>query len=339
MKKTLLSILTISAFMSLSAQDITSNLVFHITGDETITSGALTSSDVTGVSGTVVDTDSNAATITHSTGADGSTNGAINIPVGSFIEFAAADITNLPVGGIGNGRTYSAWVKGGALLTGNVLAYGNKSAGEHVHFHLLDAGTTVFAGHWSFDWKFAGVPNYADGVWHHIAYKVYQGSTEQEIEVFVDGVSQGAKIQTNGEGTVMNTTITTAGLTNLTVGQRNGGATDSKDLVGELDDIRIYNRALSTADMEALFAGKGTLSTEIVESSADFKVFPTVTSDRLEVQSTVDLKQLSIVSINGVTIRSIEANKEINVSDLSSGLYFIIGESDKGIYRSKFVKK
>ena len=338
MRKALLLIFTINAFMNLNAQDIISDLVFHLDGNETIATGSLTSSDVTGISGVIVDTDSNVATITHSTGADGTANGAFNIPVGSFIQFAAGDITNLPVGGIGSGRTYSAWVKGGALLTGNVLAYGNKSSGEHMHFHLQDAGTTVFAGHWSFDWKFTGVPNYADGAWHHIAYKVYQGTSEIEIELFVDGVSRGTLTQTNGSGTVMNTTITEPGLTNLTIGQRNGGATDSKDLVGELDDIRIYNRALTTADIQALYVANSLSLTKFGKTS-DFEVFPTITSDLIEVSSKVDLKQLNIVNLNGITIRSIKANELVNVSNLSSGLYFIVGESANGFSTIKFLKK
>ncbi|MEP1490522.1 MAG: LamG-like jellyroll fold domain-containing protein [Algibacter sp.] len=353
MKKTLLLIFTISAFMNLNAQDFTSNLVFHLNGDETITTNSLTSSDASAATGTVL-----GGTITHTTGVDGSANGAFNIPADTYISFPAGDINNLPLGGVGttNGvvnpsgsdRTYAAWVKG-TVLNGNILSYGstNKAAGgtngRHVHLHLEDNGTDLKMGHYSLDFVYTGL-SYSGGDWHHIVCKVYEASSGgdvEEVELFIDGVSQGAITQNSGSENFMDTTITEANFTHLTVGMRNTATTGSpsKDFVGEMDEIRIYNRALTTADIQALYAANSTLSTPTIDKVTDFAVFPTITSDVLEVKSNVQLKQLSIVNITGTTIRRIKANETVNVSNLSSGLYFIVGQSDNGVSTIKFVKK
>lgn len=351
MKKTLLFLFTTCAFINLNSQDITSNLVFHLNGDETITGNSLTSIDASAAVGTVI-----GGTISHSEGVNGSANGAFDIPANAYISFQSADIANLPLGGVGtsngvanpNGsdRTYSAWVKGTAL-EGNILSFGNPSTGEHVHFHLEYNGDDTLhqikMGHWSLDWVFAGSTNFRDGSWHHLVCKVYEaasGGDVEEVEVFIDGVSQGAKLQTNGSGSIMDTNIITPSYTHLTIGMRNTATTGSpsKDLVGELDEIRIYNRALTTADIQALFDANS-LSTDTVNKVADFIVFPTMTSDVFEVRSKVILKQLSIIDISGNKIRNIKANEVINISSLSSGLYFITGQSDNGVSTVRFVKK
>lgn len=348
MRKLLPLILGISTIVNAQQTDVTNGLVFYLSGDEVITNNVLTSSDTSTAVGTIVyDTATNLSPVTHSEGMDGSVNGAFNFPVGSSIEFKASDVIGLPTGGVGtsNGvvvttgsdRTYAAWIKGTAL-EGNVLSFGSTDAGQHVHLHLEDSGTTVKMGHWSHDWKFENLTSYSDGVWHHVVLKTYEadtGNDEEEIELFIDGVSLGALLQTNGSEFVMNTNINNDEKT-LTIARRNDG---SKDYTGEIDDLRIYNRALTNEEILELFALKQKLlSVDGLTDGKGFQVFSNSLENTLMVESNQTLDSLYIVSITGVVLKNIKANEVVDISDLATGVYFVVGESGSKKTTRKFVK-
>ena len=74
------------------------------------------------------------------------------------------------------------------------------------------------------------------GAWHHLA-GVYDGST---LKVFVDGVQSGSALVSG--------TVSGSGQP-LFIG-RNGAGGDS--MKGSLDDVQIFRRALSGAEVQAL---------------------------------------------------------------------------------------
>lgn len=86
-------------------------------------------------------------------------------------------------------------------------------------------------------------------------------------------------------------------------------------------------------------------TTEISEKSdLGITVYPNPAIDEINVRSkAAKIKQISIVDISGRSIKTVLSNQDndmsINVSDLESGSYILIINTDKGRYNSKFIKK
>jgi type II secretory pathway pseudopilin PulG len=87
----------------------------------------------------------------------------------------------------------------------------------------------------------------SDGQWHHLAAVRGPGST---IELFLDGVSQGTGSGAQAGGAVT-TDLRAIGSERRWVSAGYGTA-DQRYLVGTIDDVRIYDRALSAAEIAAL---------------------------------------------------------------------------------------
>jgi hypothetical protein len=74
--------------------------------------------------------------------------------------------------------------------------------------------------------------------------------------------------------------------------------------------------------------------------SSDVNVFPNPTLDNLNITIEENIEQLSIYSINGRLVKTINENvKSINVSDLSEGMYVLVINTKNGIIRKRFIKE
>lgn len=77
-------------------------------------------------------------------------------------------------------------------------------------------------------------------------------------------------------------------------------------------------------------------------SGASFKLFPNPVTNMLTIQS-ADLKGVRILDLLGKTVKNHKFqavnSKQIDMSDLRSGIYFISVETSKGIFTSKIIKK
>ena len=89
-----------------------------------------------------------------------------------------------------------------------------------------------------------------DGLWHHVVGVRGSGST---IELFLDGVSQGTASGTQSGGAIT-TNLRAIGSERRWVSD-GFGTSDQRYLAGTIDDVHIYNRALSTAEIAALYSG------------------------------------------------------------------------------------
>lgn len=87
---------------------------------------------------------------------------------------------------------------------------------------------------------FAGSTSVDDGQWHHVA-ATYDGST---MRVYVDGHLDGSAART---GTIQ------AGGSAILIGARSDGS-NASNFPGEIDELAIYNRALGSAEVQALAA-------------------------------------------------------------------------------------
>jgi hypothetical protein len=78
-------------------------------------------------------------------------------------------------------------------------------------------------------------------VWHHIVGQ----KTSAALQIYVDGISK-ASISNTG-------TIAYTQGTGLFIGRHGNGDTIF-DFTGIIDDVRIYNRALSNQEVQTLFS-------------------------------------------------------------------------------------
>ena len=92
---------------------------------------------------------------------------------------------------------------------------------------------------WSQVW---GLNDIADGEWHHVV-GTWDG-TDQSI--YIDGVLDSTVVRP-GIGQINNT------VTPLEIGRAESGGVPERYFSGQLDDLAIYSRALSAAEVLALF--------------------------------------------------------------------------------------
>lgn len=169
-----------------------------------------------------------------------------------------------------------------------------------------------------------------DGNWH-LAVMVVNAST-QMISTYIDAVLIGstAYIYNNP----------TSNQDSIFIG--NNGAGD-KAYHGLIDDVRIYNRALSLDDITAIHQ----LNTSVNEPSsmAKLSITPNPVGTILKVTSSNDLIEgiVEIISFDGKRLATYTTSGsndiEIDVSELPVGVYFLRIKSSVGdVENHKFIK-
>ena len=111
---------------------------------------------------------------------------------------------------------------------------------------------------------------------------------------------------------------------------------------GILDDIAIYDRALTDCDIDSIFNMPNTLTTGLYETeniSTKF-IYPNPSTDKITLNAAVAV-DIRIYNYTGQVVKSILNNTgQVDVSDLNNGIYFLQvsskNSSTSSIY--KFVK-
>jgi len=143
--------------------------------------------------------------------------------------------------------TTAFWLK--TTHTGSQAILSGAKASSDNEYLVFFESATKFAAHFhnvASTWTISSI---ADGKWHHYAL-VTQGETNTTT-LYRDGVSLGAKSAGPGATPF---TIDSGG---LIVGQEQdnvgGGFASNQRLIGDLDDLRLYNRALTAAEVVDLY--------------------------------------------------------------------------------------
>lgn len=136
----------------------------------------------------------------------------------------------------------SKGVEGSSGKGWNIQCENTTGLGEGVRLDLSDGNTII---------KESGSVNTGtevfDGEWHYITFKLDRAL--QEASVYLDGV-QKESIDISSLGNINSDQ-------NLWIGRRGGG--DWHIFNGSLDDIRVYNRALSGAEIQTLYNEESTV--------------------------------------------------------------------------------
>ena len=156
----------------------------------------------------------------------------------------------------------SFWLKTTKSGSQAILSAANRSNDNEHIVYLWDQENIHFFSHGthgqgaSFCW--VDIPPIADGQWHHLV--VVRNAAEGNAAFYVDGVGQTDRC---GDLEYRALTVEEGG---LIIGQEQdslGGDFDPNQVLeGILDDLRIYDKALSVAEVQTLLGKDGSVETE-----------------------------------------------------------------------------
>ena len=174
-------------------------------------------------------------------------------------DFVLGTTTNgLPTGSAA--RTQSVWFRMSANTNAEFLAYGGNSA-SGCRFALFRDTSLGIGMEISNSWATAAWTY--DTAWHHLATS-YDASVSNvtACRVFLDGVQ--LSVTTSSPTTVINTVSTPVTLGAIS------GATTLYLLNGQIDDARIYSRALTFAEIRLLASRRGIGLSTLPDRTAGF---------------------------------------------------------------------
>ena len=238
-----------------AALSTTPNLAAHFTLDET--TGTSVADSIGGPAGTLV----NAPTSTTGKvngGAARSFNGTnqyISVPDSPALQSPTTEIS------------VAAWVYSKRNTTTETILEKPNSSGWGSYELSMDGNGIYFVveslatGSYHY-WKTTSRPSL--NAWHHIAATWKKGTNPStDAQVFVDGIAQTLMplcpfVSAGTPCTPSQHAVTSIGYASqpLSIGRMN--STPGYYLYGSIDDVRIYNRALSSLEVGALFTGTST---------------------------------------------------------------------------------
>lgn len=173
------------------------------------------------------------------TGNTGTFNGATGVMVSNHnaLNFGASDFTVSCWVKTGTTTRMMLWQESGKIGSGDNqtwLRMGDNATDRRLRFTIEDnTGSTII--------NMGAAAFIADNAWHHVV-AVRQGTT---TTVYIDGVQRGT-------GTAANLKVVSNDQ-NFKIGVQEGATSNSSFFNGELDDMIIYNKALTLAEIQALY--------------------------------------------------------------------------------------
>ena len=121
------------------------------------------------------------------------------------------------------------------------------------------------------------------------------------------------------------------------VGASFRGNEAGREFNGDIDEVRFYNRALSSVEVTQLYNfDPSTADIENNILSADVSVYPNPAQDFLTISSESKVKEVQILSADGNLVLSGSNSNAIDVSMLNTGMYFVQCTLENG---QKLMKK
>jgi hypothetical protein len=239
---------------------------------------------------------------------NGNANAALSMQNGS----RTASIANLPIGNAA--RTVSLWIKPEQISGSDqiVFYYGTQSANAAYGFSFTASTINNFG--WAND--LIGNVTLASNVWRHV---VCTYNSSGQATIYLDGTST-----FSASKPAWNTASTGFILTGFN---------------GLVDDLKIYNYALSQAEITSLFTNNSLSSSTFNQNSLEVSLYPNPAKDMLNIETTSSIKSVEIYNIQGQKVKS-SNQKQINISDLTSGVYMVrIQDLENSVSAKKFMKE
>ena len=108
---------------------------------------------------------------------------------------------------------------------------------------------------------------------------------------------------------------------------------------GAIDDLKIYNYAVTDADVTSLYTNNTLSSSDFSQNNIEVGLYPNPVNDVLNIEIENNIQSIEIYNIQGQKVLS-SNQKQINVSDLATGMYMVrIQDIDNNIATKKIVIK
>ncbi len=140
-------------------------------------------------------------------------------------------------------RTVTGWFLNGSQASQAILAYGGGGPGSRIEVGL-NAGN-FYLDVYNGDKYWSG--NFADSTWHQFILVCTANSTLEDVQLFIDG----ANITNSSGGRPL--LLNTGNSFPMQIGNLFYPG-DRRYFTGQIDDIRIYSRALSSGEAAQLYA-------------------------------------------------------------------------------------
>ncbi|MCP5515991.1 MAG: hypothetical protein H7A45_01890 [Verrucomicrobiales bacterium] len=163
-------------------------------------------------------------------------------------------------------RTISMWIKTDWVVPGGanaIMGWGRNATSARWHFKLENTVNGALRTENQGGNNYASIP-VNDGSWHHIVAVLPdfgEGAVVGDVNHYVDGVLD--PVKSGGVTNPVNTDTDPATAPPVSIGGAPFGA-ELRTLSAVLDDVRLYNRALSDAEIVSLFNGNGVIEGEPV---------------------------------------------------------------------------
>lgn len=108
---------------------------------------------------------------------------------------------------------------------------------------------------------------------------------------------------------------------------------------GAIDDLKIYNYALTDAQVTSLFNSNTLTSQNFNQNNLEVSLYPNPANDVLNIEMTNEVQSIEIYNIQGQKVKAAN-QKQINIADLANGMYMIkIQDAENAIATKKFMKQ
>lgn len=252
-----------------------------------------------------------------------------------------------PINAIPSGKlTLSAWIKtsgpnGKDYITVIASRSGFNNANTITIMKNLNLVTNLDAGSGALIQQFVSTPTLVDNIWHFVAL-TYDGTV---MKTYIDGILQ--------KQTMVSISIKVG--SHLKIGNDDEAGQTSRNFYGSIDDVRIYDRALSATEILQLnnetacdqtSSERDILVIKTVVTNIDntsyqnhIRVYPNPVTDN---QLTIDYGNYALLNgykvhvTNSIGVKVFEnfvtqAKSEIDLSSWTgSGIYFLSLTDDKG---------
>lgn len=239
----------------------------------------------------------------------------------SQLQIYQADTNTMPIGA--SPRTISVWIKPNSVNADNIIFSYGTGSGNQVYGASFSP-TTMFNFTYSTNLAFANTTT--AGNWKHFVV-TYDASNVAKI--YVNGV-----LGNQGSFPFWSTVSSNKFYLGNLLGSSSGGFN------GAIDDLKIYNRALTAAEVLSLYNNNTLLSSQSFnQNNLEVKLYPNPVCDILNIEIESDIQSIEIYNIQGQKVLS-SNQKQINVSDLTAGMYMVrIQDVDNNIATKKIIIK
>lgn len=271
----------------------------------------------------------------------------------------SGNILNSVFAGAGNKFSISVWIKPATYMSNNMILakIADGACGEdqrQFYFRIWNGkimfgySSTLYTGNYRYP---TGSTNITDtSKWYHIVV-MYDGTINtgggmDRVKIYVDNVSETITVGATSTGTLGNIQ---AGAAQMGIGDylnTSGTQCNATAFNGKIDDIRIYDRLLNTAEIDAIFNGPSAVGIDEEQNNLSCSIYPNPGSGKIYF-SMATASQSVMISLTDVTGKNVykkqwlsnngELAGNIDFSNYPKGIYFISFDSAKGRVVKKIV--